>query len=102
MAEVMVTGDTHHTIDSSGAVGASQLRPSLLRMFVKICSVSRLHFLRRFSVATLTQMSNPSAAPGPVESSIFDKVSVYNPHSLRPVPSDNPASSPTSSDRRGS
>ena len=50
-----------------------------LGMFFKICSVSRQSFFRRscLPVATLAQVSMPSTTPGPMESSILDKVSFY-------------------------
>lgn len=75
-------------------------------MFVKICSVSRSFFLRQshLTMATLAQMSVPSGDPGPVESSILDKVPVYVAICIaftRPS-SDNPASSPASSNPRDS
>lgn len=61
----------HHMIDS-------RVPSTSPRMFVKICSVSRSPLFRqsRLSMATLARMSNPSAAPGPMETSISDKVSL--------------------------
>ena len=70
----------HHMIDSlaerSGRWLDAEQFISPLRMFFRICSVSRLPFLRQpyLSMATLAQMSMQSGAPGPMESSIIDKV----------------------------
>jgi len=54
-------------------------------MFVKTLLVSRPSLLRQpyLYMATLAQSSNPSAAPGPVESSILDKLTrLFQPSGL--------------------